>query len=319
MTNYLVSMATFAAIYATLTLALNVMWGMTGMVNLGLVGFYAFGAYVSALLTVKLGVPIALGLAAAMLATAAIAALTTLGLTRLRDDYLAIVTLGFAEVVRIVAENEAWLTRGTDGISGIPQPLKSALGADFNLVYLAFCLVLLGVVVFVLERVRTSAFGRTLRAIREDAQIAAFAGKDVLRFKLKAFAIGGAVAGLAGALYAHYTSYIVPEIFVPLLTIYIFLALTAGGLGNNFGAVVGAYVVVFCLESTRFFVGVIPSLSAERLAAVREFLVGLGLLLVLFFRPRGLLPEPLPRYLKRGFTRCGPAPEKPRATSSSPR
>ena len=113
MINYLISMATFGAIYAMLALALNVMWGMTGMVNLGLVGFYAFGSYVSALLTVRIGAPIALGFAAAMLVTAAMAALTTLGLTRLRDDYLAIVTLGFAEVVRIVAENEIWLTRGT--------------------------------------------------------------------------------------------------------------------------------------------------------------------------------------------------------------
>jgi branched-chain amino acid transport system permease protein len=295
MINYLISMATFAAIYAILALALNVMWGMAGMVNLGIVGFYAFGAYISALLTVKAGAPIALGFAAAMAGTAVMAALTTLGLTRLRDDYLAIVTLGFAEVVRIVAENEIWLTRGTDGISGIPQPLKSLLGADFNLAYLAFCLVLLALVLLVLERVRTAPFGRVLRAIREDAQIAAFAGKDVLKFKVKAFALGGAVAGLAGALYAHYSSYIVPEIYVPLLTIYIFLALTAGGIGNNWGAVVGAFVVVFCLESTRFLIGVIPWLSAEQLAALREFLVGFGLLLVLFFRPRGLMPEPLPR------------------------
>jgi branched-chain amino acid transport system permease protein len=299
MISYLVSMATFAAIYAILALALNVMWGMTGMVNLGLVGFYAFGAYVSALLTVKLGAPIVLGMAAALIGTAAIAALTTLGLTRLRDDYLAIVTLGFAEVVRIVAENEIWLTRGTDGISGIPQPLKATLGADFNVAYLAFCMAILGVVLFALERVRTSPFGRALRAIREDPQIAAFAGKNVLSFKLKAFAIGGAIAGLAGALYGHYTSYIVPEIFVPLLTIYIFLALTAGGLGNNWGAVLGACVVVFGLESTRFLIGAIPSLSAERLAAFREFLVGLGLLLVLYFRPRGLLPEPLVRHTEQ--------------------
>ena len=223
------------------------------------------------------------------------AALVTLGITRLRDDYLAIVTLGFAEVVRIIAENEIWLTRGTDGISGIPQPLKSTLGSDFNLAYLVFCLVVLAIVLFVLERVRTSPFGRVLRAIREDAQVAAFAGKDVLTFKVKAFAIGGALAGLAGALYAHYSSYIVPEIYVPLLTIYIFLALTAGGIGNNWGAVFGAFVVVFFLESTRFLVGVIPWLTAEQLAALREFLVGLGLLLVLFFRPRGLMPEPLPR------------------------
>jgi len=295
MTNYLIAMATFGAIYAILALGLNVMWGMAGMVNLGIVGFYGFGAYVSALLTVKGHAPIALGFLAAMLGTAVMAALVTLGLTRLRDDYLAIVTLGFAEVVRIIAENEIWLTRGTDGISGIPQPLKSTLGSDFNLAYLVFCLVVLALVVLVLERVRASPFGRVLRAIREDAQVAAFAGKDVLRFKVKAFAIGGAVAGLAGALYAHYSSYIVPEIYVPLLTIYIFLALTAGGIGNNYGAVFGAFVVVFFLESTRFLVGVIPWLTAEQLAALREFLVGLGLLLVLFFRPRGLLPEPQAR------------------------
>ncbi|MEA2930236.1 MAG: branched-chain amino acid transport system permease protein [Hyphomicrobiales bacterium] len=295
MTNYLIAMATFGAIYAILALGLNVMWGMAGMVNLGIVGFYAFGAYVSALLTVNAHAPIALGLAAAMAGTALMAALVTLGIARLRDDYLAIVTLGFAEVVRIVAENEIWLTRGTDGVSGIPQPLKSALGSDFNLAYLLFCLLVLGIAWFVVERVRSSPFGRVLRAIREDAQVAAFAGKNVLAFKVKAFAIGGALAGLAGALYAHYSSYIVPEIYVPLLTIYIFLALTAGGIGNNSGAVIGAFVVVFFLESTRFLIGVVPWLSAEQLAALREFLVGLGLLLVLFFRPRGLVPEPLPR------------------------
>src|SRR5215213_3495732 len=293
MINYLIAMATFGAIYAILALGLNVMWGMAGMVNLGIVGFYAFGAYVSALLTVNAHAPIALGFAAAM------AALVTLGIARLRDDYLAIVTLGFAEVVRIVAENEIWLTRGTDGVSGIPQPLKSTLGSDFNLAYLLFCLIILAIVLFMLERVRKSPFGRVLRGIREDAHVVAFAGKDVLRFKVKAFALGGALAGLAGALYAHYSSYIVPEIYVPLLTIYIFLALTAGGIGNNWGAVVGAFVVVFFLESTRFLVGVVPWLSAEQLAALREFLVGLGLLLLLLLRPRGLIPEPLPRLLVR--------------------
>jgi branched-chain amino acid transport system permease protein len=141
--------------------------------------------------------------------------------------------------------------------------------------------------------------GRITGLIGPDPQIAAFAGKNVFRCKLATFAIGGAVAGLAGALYAHYTSYIAPEIFVPLLTIYIFLALTAGGLGNNLGAVFGTGLVIFCLESTRFLIGVIPYLSAERLAALREFLVGLGLLLVLHFRPRGLLPESLPRHAQK--------------------
>jgi branched-chain amino acid transport system permease protein len=305
MTNYLVAMATFGAIYAILALALNLMWGMAGMVNLGLVGFYAVGGYVSALLTVRLGAPVAVGILAAMALTSLFAALTTFGLMRLRDDYLAIVTLGFAEVVRTIAENEAWLTRGTDGISGIPQPMKSILGANFNLAYLALCLVILAAVMVVLERTRKSPFGRVLRAIREDAQIAAFAGKEVPVFKVKAFAIGGAVAGLAGALYAHYTSYIVPELYVPLLTIYIFLALTAGGLGNNYGAVLGAFAVVLLLESMRFFIGVVPWLSAERLAALRELLVGLGLLLVLMLRPTGLLPEPLPRLSRADHVPAG--------------
>ena len=163
MVNYLIAMATFGAIYAILALGLNVMWGMAGMVNLGIVGFYAIGAYISALLTVKAQAPIALGFAAAVAGTALMAAFVTLGITRLRDDYLAIVTLGFAEVVRIAAENEIWLTRGTDGISGIPQPLKSTLGADFNLAYLIFCLVMLCLALFVVERVRRSPFGRVLR------------------------------------------------------------------------------------------------------------------------------------------------------------
>ena len=295
MTSYLISMATFGAIYALLALALNLMWGLAGMVNLGLVGFYGLGAYVSALATVGLGLPVPVGMLAAMAVTCAFSALTTFGLLRLRDDYLAIVTLGFAETVRIVAENETWLTRGTDGISGIPQPLKAALGTNFNLAYLVLCLAVLAFTLVILERTRCSPFGRVLRAIREDQQVAAFAGKNVRLFKVEALAIGGAVAGLAGALYAHYTSYIVPELYVPLVTIYVFLAVTAGGIGNNFGAVLGSFIVVFCLESTRFLIAIVPWATAERLAAVREFLVGLGLLLILLLRPRGLIPEPLPR------------------------
>jgi branched-chain amino acid transport system permease protein len=294
MTNYLIAMATFAAIYAILALGLNVMWGMAGMVNLGIVGFYAFGAYISALLTVKAHAPIALGFLAAMIGTAVMAALITLGITRLRDDYLAIVTLGFAEVVRIIAENEIWLTRGTDGISGIPQPLKSTLGANFNLAYLIFCLVLLAIVLFVLERVRTSPFGRVLRAIRDDQQLTAVAGKPVLAFKLKAFALSAALAGFAGAIYGHYTSYIVPDIFEPLITIYIFLALTAGGTGNNRGAVLGAFVLIGLLESSRFAAAWVPGLSGVQHAAAREMLVGGLLIVVLLVRPRGVLPERLP-------------------------
>ena len=297
MENYLIAMATFAGLYALLALGLNLVWGMTGMINLGLVGFYAFGAYVSALLTKKAGWPMPAGLLAAMLLTAVAGILMALVTARLRGDYLAIITLGFSEVVRIVASNEIWLTNGTDGISGIPGPWRGQVSpAVFNLIFLVIVSAAVLVVFAALQRVRHSPYGRVLRAIRDDDQVAAVAGKPVIAFKVEAFAVSAAVLGLAGALYGHYTSYIAPEGFVPLISIYIVLALTAGGTGNNVGAVVGAFLVVFFLESTRFLTGGLPGLKPVQVAAVREFLIGASLIVVLRFRPYGLVPERIPRY-----------------------
>lgn len=292
MLNYLISMAVSAGLYALMALGLNVIWGMAGMVNLGLVGFFAVGAYVSALLTLKLGLPIALGMAAGAVAAALVGIAVALVTARLRGDYMAIVTLGFAETIRVIASNEIWLTNGTDGISGIPGPLRAELSPEgFNLLYL--CIVCGAVIVaFVIaERLCHSPFGRVLRAIRDDEQVASVAGKYVMAFKIKAFAIGSAALGLAGALYGHYTSFIAPDIFVPLLTLYIKLSLLAGGLGNSRGAVIGAVVVVFFLESTRFVIPLIPGLSPVQGAALREFLISASLIVVLRFRPGGLVPE----------------------------
>ena len=150
-------------------------------------------------------------------------------------------------------------------------------------------------VLFVLERLRRSPYGRVLRAIRDDEQVAEVAGKPVRRFKVEAFALSAAILGLAGGLYAHYTSFIAPDAFVPLVTIYVVLALTAGGTGNNWGAVLGAGLVVFFLESTRFATAWLPGLAPVQVAAVREFVIGVSLILVLRLRPAGLLPERLPR------------------------
>jgi branched-chain amino acid transport system permease protein len=132
--------------------------------------------------------------------------------------------------------------------------------------------------------------------VRDDDQVAAVAGKRVIAFKVEAFAVSAAVLGLAGALYGHYTSYIAPEGFVPLISIYIVLALTAGGTGSNTGAVVGAFLVVFFLESTRFVTAELPGLKPVQVAAVREFLIGASLIAVLRVRPSGLIPERLPRH-----------------------
>jgi branched-chain amino acid transport system permease protein len=291
MTDYLVAMSVTAGLYALMALGVNLTWGMAGMVNLGLAGFFAVGAYATALLT-KAGAAIPLGVAAGVVAAALAGVLVALVTARLRADYLAIVTLGFSESVRIVAANEIWLTNGSDGIAGIPGPWRGVVSPqDYNLLFLAIVVVALAVVLLLMQRLSTAPFGRVLRALRDDEDVAAVAGKHVLRFKLKAFAIGGGVLGLACALYAHYTSYVAPDIFAPLLTINIVLALVVGGVGNNRGAVVGAVILVALLEGTRFAAPLMPFLTAAQIAAMRELLISGLLLVILRVLPGGIVPE----------------------------
>src|SRR5262245_22454430 len=292
MEHHLVAIGVTAGIYALMALGMNVIWGMAGLINLGLVGFFAVGAYVSGLLTLRLGLPIVVGVLAGTLAAALFGVLVALITVRLRGDYLAIVTLGFAETLRIVMSNELWIANGTDGLSGIPGPFRGALGPHlFNLLYLGIVVAAVVVLFFLVDRLANAPFGRVLRAIRDDEQIAQVAGKNVVLFKAKAFGFGTAALGLAGALYGHFTSYIAPDLFAPLLTLYVKLSLLTGGLGNSKGAVLGAVLVVFFLESTRFLVPLIPNLSAVQGAALRELLISVALLVILRFYAKGLLPE----------------------------
>ena len=291
METYLLAMSVTAGIYALMALGVNLTWGLTGMINLGLAGFFAVGGYTTALLT-KSGVPIPLGIGGGALAAAATGAGVALITARLRADYLAIVTLGFSESVRIAAANEIWLTNGSDGIAGIPGPWRGTLSPQqFNLVFLAIVVAVLAVTFVLLQRLARSPFGRVLRAIRDDEDVAAVAGKHVLAFKVKAFAVGAAVLGVAGALYAHETSYVAPDIFAPLLTLNIILALVAGGVGNNAGAVLGAVLIVVLLEGTRFVAPFLPFLGPAQIAAVRELLVSVLLLVILRVLPAGIVPE----------------------------
>jgi branched-chain amino acid transport system permease protein len=291
MAAYIVVMAISAGIYALLALGVNLTWGVAGMVNLGLAGFFAVGGYTTALLT-KAGIAIPFGIAAAACTAALTGAAVALITARLRADYLAIVTLGFSESVRIAAANEIWLTNGSDGIAGIPGPWRGVVTPQqFNLLFLAVVLAVLVVAFLLLQRIVHSPFGRVLRAIRDDEDVAAVAGKRVLAFKVKAFAVGAAVLGVAGALYAHETSYVAPDIFAPLLTLNIILALVAGGVGNNKGAVLGAVLIVVLLEGTRFAAPALPFLAPAQIAAVRELLVSSLLLVILRVLPGGIIPE----------------------------
>ncbi len=291
MVSYIIFLLVIGGIYALLAQSLCLAWGVTGLVNLGLAGFFAIGAYASATLTKWGGVPVPIGLAAALVAGAVAGFVVCVSTLRLRDDYLAIVTLGFAEAVRVIASNEIWMTGGTDGISGIPAGLPRGWGPGFHVASLAIVTLLLGLVWLALRRLVASPWGRALRAVREDQIVAAVAGKRVTRLKAEAFAIACAIAALAGALYGHYTSYIAPEIFQPLITIYVFLAVTGGGNGRPTGAVVGAYILIAFLEATRFAAEIVPGVSAVQAAALREASVGIALILLLRFRQRGLFPE----------------------------
>ena len=292
MENYVVATAVFAGLYALMALGLNLIWGVAGMVNLGLVGFVAIGAYATALLTTGAGWPIWAGCGVAVVVAAIAGAGVALLTARLRGDYLAIVTLGFAEVVRLVAANEVGWTRGTDGISGVPGAWRGVLSpSGFNLVSLVVVWVAVVGVGLMLGRLSASPWGRVLRAIREDEMVAAVAGKAVLRFKVQAFAVGAGVLGLGGALYAHYNAYVVPDAFGPLVTINIVLALTVGGTGRMSGAVLGAVLVTVLAEAVRFGGALLPGLGAVQVAAVQQGVVGVVLLLVLHLRPGGVLPE----------------------------
>jgi branched-chain amino acid transport system permease protein len=286
MISYLIFAGTIAGFYALLSLGLVTAWGQGGMVNLGLVGFVGLGAYTSALLS-GAGVPIWLDWIAAGALSGAVGVALCFVVRNLRGDYLAIVTLGFAEILRLAETNEKWLTKGSDGISGIVAPLKSDLGGSFPYFYLLLTWALVAAAAFVLNWLLRSPFGRALRAVRDDEQIAAVAGKSVLRLKLQAFGMGAALSGLAGALYAHFTSFIAPDVFIVQLTIYIFLAATAGGYTRLTGAVVGSIALVALLEAMRFAAAAIPGLDAVQVASLREFAIAVSLIVIMQLRPDG--------------------------------
>jgi len=301
--NYAVFSITLAGIYAVTALGLNMQWGFTGMLNIGVAAFYSVGAYATAIVTGPsgaylggFGLPFPVGIAVAMAASGVIAFLIGLITVNLRTDYLAIASIGIAEIIRLVFTNEEWLTGGVRGIAGIPKPLGGLIPGGDQALYMVVVLALLVVVYLAFERAYNSPWGRVLRAIREDEPATEAAGKSVLRFRLQAFVIGAMAMGLAGALYAHFVSFISPEAFRPdLATFLIWVMLIAGGSGNNRGAILGAFVIWAVWSGTEFLTGLLPSGMVTQAGALRVLLIGILLQVILIARPQGLLPERPPR------------------------
>ncbi len=302
LTSYLVFFACIVLIFGIVTMGLNLQWGFTGIFNAGVVGFYAIGGYTQAILTAapaaghfgNFGLPWLVGIVAAMAVTGLAAWLIGWITIGLRDDYLAITSFGIAVTIQLITLNWSELTGGPNGLTRIARPLAVVFDtpAAFNLWFLALLVLVTAAVYAALERMLRSPWGRVLRAIREDELAAVSLGKSARSFRIQAFAIGSMLMGLAGALYVSFIGFVSPFDFLPIFTFQAWAMLIVGGSGNNRGALLGALVVwsIWTASGIAVTKFVLPSFAAQG-AAVQVILIGLALMLVLLYRPRGLLGE----------------------------
>ena len=291
---YWIRVAASIGVFAAAAIGLNIVVGQAGLLDLGYVAFFGIGAYTAALLgdanltTSDIALPFYIVLVLSAIAAAILGVIIGAPTLRLRGDYLAIVTLGFGEIFRLFAQNADWLTRGPNGISGIPN-LKFA-GFDFGEDHTVFGtelpyfanyyfieLLLIGFVILVFTRLASSRIGRAWVAIREDETAAEAMGVNTISMKLLAFAIGAFLAGLAGAVNAHVTTQVSPDSYTFLESVTLLAAVVLGGMGTVAGAILGSAVLFALPEKLRTF-------QEQRL-----MFYGIALILMMRFRPTGIV------------------------------
>ncbi|WP_165065574.1 branched-chain amino acid ABC transporter permease [Desulfovibrio sp. ZJ200] len=290
-TNIMIS----ALLYVMLALGLNIVVGLAGQLVLGYVAFYAVGAYTYALLNQFLG----WGFWACLPAGGIVAVLFGLGLgfpvLRLRGDYLAIVTLGFGEIVRLSLQNWTSLTGGPRGISDIPRPGLFGLQMDINasttyVYYLVLAAV--AITIIVIYRLKNSRVGLALQALREDEIACEAMGVDITRVKLSAFALGSCWAGFAGVIFAAKTTYINPSSFTFMESAMILSMVVLGGMGSISGVVIAAMILILAPEYLRAF------------SEYRMLIFGAIMVVMMIFRPQGLISGERRRYRISGLERA---------------
>lgn len=288
---FLIYLLTMIGIYSLLAMSLNFQVGFTGLINFGQVAFFCIGAYASSLLVIKAGAPLILGFLGGMALSGLFGYIISIPTKSLKADYWAIATLAGGEVVRLIALNEGWLTEGPFGVMSISQPLRWLFSKDtYPLFYLLLVVACMAVVYFVLSLLTNSPFGRNLKAIRDEEDLCLSLGKNTRKLKLQAMVVAGMVAGLGGALFAHYITYISPENFRPIETFLMWAMIIVGGRGNHLGAILGAVVIQLFNVSTRFIGGYVP-LGADSMAALRMIIIGTLIVLFLLYTPEGLIKE----------------------------
>ena len=312
-TNFGATMAQFAMV-ALIAIGLNVVVGQTGLLDLGYVGFYAVGAYVVALLTSPASpiwdssdhglfsgpwawiacIPLAIvitGITGVILGTPTL---------RLRGDYLAIVTLGFGEIVRLLADNLKEVTNGPAGLEGILFPELGTSGDNpdgvfstqnnsgtlsYGIWWYWLALLLVVIVLLFVGNLERSRVGRSWIAIREDEDAAEIMGVPTFKYKLWAFVIGAGIGGLSGAVYAGQVQYVDPKAFTVINSMLFLCAVVIGGQGNKLGVIVGAFVIVYLPARVQ---GI--EVGGQSLGDFKYLFFGLALVALMIFRPQGLFP-----------------------------
>ncbi len=273
--EYFIHILISIALYIILTLSLNLVTGFAGQFSIGHAAFYGIGAYTAALLMLNLGWSFWLVLPVSALFTALFGFLLGLPALRLQGDYLGIVTLGFGEIAHLIFINWTDVTRGPMGLPGIPTPTIGPYAFDSKIPFYYLALLLMAFTILCMYRITSSRYGLGLITVREDEVAASAIGINTVRAKLVAFIIGAFFAGLTGAFFAAYISFISPDSFMYVDSITILSMVVLGGMGNLIGSVVGAIVLVIAPEILRFLVD------------YRMILYGLMMVAVMIFKPEG--------------------------------
>ncbi len=275
--DYPIRLLTLAGVYIILTLGLNIIVGYTGQLSMGHVAFFCIGSYTSAILALRFGVSCWIGILAGMLLAGLFGLLLGLPTLRVKADYLAIVTLAFGELTRLVAVNWIGLTRGPMGLTNIPPiaVFGYPMTGMVSNYYVCLALVLLSIIL--VTKLSRSPFGRAMVSIREDDIAAEAMGVNVSLVKVLVFALGGMLAGMAGGFFAHFNGYISPDNFTYNESVTVLLMLVLGGIGSIPGSVLGAIFLTLLPEALR-------SLDQWRMV-----IYGLLMIIIILFRPQGLM------------------------------
>lgn len=293
--QFAITVVTLASILGVVTLVLNMQYGHAGMINFGVVAYFAAGAYTYILLTqpppseasldqylIGLELPVWIGLTGAAVAGLLFAAITGWPTLRLRGEYLALTTFAFAEVFHSFIVNEQRFANGTRGLVGVPRPYRDSLTfIDYELLLAIAALVFLVIVYVIFERIVRSPYGRSLEALRDDELALTTVGKRISRFRMEVFLFTAPFAAMAGAFYIWFTTLAIPELFTAEVTFIVWIALIVGGEASNRGALIGITLVIAFEELVR----TIPfdTIRAAQIAAELE-VAALGILLIVFLR-----------------------------------